>query len=165
MNSILENAYTEVNCILELLGEQYIKKVPQKVLDVIYSNKNENYKFDLNLKNEISKINISRNALIIISILNLKYWEENDSEKLKLKNVYDKNEQVYQAKINRYKNDNWLNKDIEKTSTVKETNLIVMEDNTIWNKIKMFIKKSAKKLTFFYKGLNSCCLFLSHYCF
>lgn len=141
MNSILENAYTEVNCILELLGEQYIKKVPQKVLDVIYSNKNENYKFDLNLKNEISKINISRNALIIISILNLKYWEENDSEKLKLKNVYDKNEQVYQAKINRYKNDNWLNKDIEKTSTVKETNLIVMEDNTIWNKIKMFIKK------------------------
>lgn len=48
MNSILENAYTEVNCILELLGEQYIKKVPQKVLDVIYSNKNENYKFDLN---------------------------------------------------------------------------------------------------------------------
>lgn len=141
MNSILENAYTEVNCILELLGEQYIKKVPQKVLDVIYSNKNENYKFDLNLKNEISKINISRNALIIISILNLKYWEENDSEKLKIKNVYDKNEQVYQAKINRYKNDNWLNKDIEKTSTVKETNLIVMEDNTIWNKIKMFIKK------------------------
>ena len=141
MKSILENAYTEVNCILELLGEQYIKKVPQKVLDVIYSNKNENYKFDLNLKNEISKINISRNALIIISILNLKYWEENDSEKLKLKNVYDKNEQVYQAKINRYKNDNWLNKDIEKTSTVKETNLIVMEDNTIWNKIKMFIKK------------------------
>lgn len=79
--------------------------------------------------------------MIIISILNLKYWEENDSEKLKLKNVYDKNEQVYQAKINRYKNDNWLNKDIEKTSTVKETNLIVMEDNTIWNKIKMFIKK------------------------
>ena len=145
MNSILENAYTEVNCILELLGEQYIKKVPQKVLDVIYSNKNENYKFDLNLKNEISKINISRNALIIISILNLKYWEENDSEKLKLKNVYDKNEQVYQAKINRYKNDNWLNKDIEKTSTVKETNLIVMEDNTIWNKIKMFIKKVCGK--------------------
>ena len=150
MNSILENAYTEVNCILELLGEQYIKKVPQKVLDVIYSNKNENYKFDLNLKNEISKINISRNALIIISILNLKYWEENDSEKLKLKNVYDKNEQVYQAKINRYKkaintlytnSEYWLNKDIEKTSTVKETNLIVMEDNTIWNKIKMFIKK------------------------
>lgn len=141
MNSILENSYAEVSWILETLGEQYIKKVPKKVLDVIYSNKNENYKFDLNLKNEISKINISRNALIIISILNLKYWEENDSEKLKLKNVYDKNEQVYQAKINRYKNDNWLNKNIEKTSTVKETNLIVMEDNTIWNKIKMFIKK------------------------
>ena len=39
-------------------------------------------------------------ALIIISILNLKYWEKEEIKKALLKNIYDENERKFQEKIN-----------------------------------------------------------------
>lgn len=139
MNSTLNNSYTEVSYILDMLGTPYKNKLPTKILDLIYKNKNSNYEFD--------KTNISRNALIIISILNLKYWENNEDEKIKLKKIYARNEKIYQDKINEYKNENWLKKDkkTEKIEEVKETSLSIIEDKSIWNKIKKFIKNIFNK--------------------
>ena len=139
MKSTLSNSYTEVSYILDILGEPYKNKVPTKILELIYKNKNSNYKFD--------KKNISRNTLIIISILNLKYWENDEDEKIKLKKIYARNEKIYQDKINEYKKEDWLKKDkkTEKIEEVKEMSLTLTEDKSIWNKIKKFIKNIFNK--------------------
>ena len=147
MNSTLSNSYTEVSYILDILGTQYKNKIPTQILELIYNNKNNNYKINLNLKEGIENINVGRNTLIIISILNLKYWEKNEEEKAKLKRIYARNEKIYQDKINEYKNHDWLkkNKEISKIDTIKEKSLTVIEDKSIWNKIKKFIKSIFNK--------------------
>lgn len=139
MDSTLSNSYTEVSYILDILGATYKNKLPTKILDLIYKNRNSNYEFD--------EKNISRNTLIIISILNLKYWENNEDEKIKLKKLYARNEKKYQDKINEYKKEDWLKKDkkTEKMEAVKEMSLTVTKNKSIWNKIKKFIKNIFNK--------------------
>ncbi len=144
MSSLLRNSYTEVSCILDILGEKYKSKVPKNILDCIYKNKNDNYKFELN--EDIEKISISRNALVIISILNLKYWENDENEIKRLKESYMSNEQSYRRKINEYKNSVWQKEDKKMpVHEIEEKSLMTKEDKSIWSKIKKIIKKIFQK--------------------
>ena len=129
MNKILSNSYTEVSYILNILGDEYKSKIPSQILKCIYNNKNNNYKF--NIDTNIEEANISRNALIIISIFNLKYWENDEVEKERLRKIYNINEQIFQKKINEY--------------VIEEKSLIIKDDNSIWSKIKNFFKIILKK--------------------
>ena len=131
MNKVLSNSYTEVSYILNILGDNYKNKIPKKILECIDTN--------------IQETNISRNALIIISIFNLKYWENDENEKEKLRKIYNMNEQIFQKKINKYKNKDWLNNRKNLNYVIEEKSLIKKDDNFIWSKIKRFFKRILKK--------------------
>ena len=118
MDTALKNAYTEVNQIIELLGEEFKSKIPQKILNLFNEKQNTNYRTNINKNTPIHKIEVSRTALTIISILNLKYWETDETKKAKLKSIYDERE--FQQKINVYKQNNWLK--TEKNEMVQEEN-------------------------------------------
>lgn len=137
MEDTLNNAYAEVGALLDFLGDSYKQKIPEKVIKLFDVPQKKDYKITIE-KNELS-----RNALIIISILNLKYWEQDCNKKEQLKNIYDKNEKEYQEKINAYKKEDWLKnrkKSIE-TTTNAELSLITQENLSILEKIKRFFRK------------------------
>lgn len=144
MEETLMIAYAEVRTILDILGKEYQEKIPNKVKKLFY---NSNIKTNLSIynTNNIENIQISRTALIIISILNLKYWEQNESNKQRLKEVYNNNEKQYQETINIYKQDDWLNRNKILNTQSKNSNvqtaLIVKEKYTLFAKIKCFLKK------------------------
>ena len=121
MNTTLKNAYTEVNQIIELLGNEYKSQIPQKILNLFKEKQNTNYKTNINKDTPIDKMEISRTALIIISILNLKYWEKDEDKKSELKRTYNENERKFQEKINVYKQNDWLK--------AKKDQIIQKEDN------------------------------------
>lgn len=122
MDTTLKNAYAEVNQILDILGEKYKCKIPEKVLKLFNEKQNPNYKINIKQQMKLNKeLKISRNALTIISILNLKYWANSD-EKKRLQETYKQNELEFQNKISEYKNDKWLAKDkIVANTKEKET--------------------------------------------
>ena len=57
MNSVLCSSYTKVSYILDILDEEYKNKLPEKILKLIYTNKNNDYKINLNF--DITKNNIN----------------------------------------------------------------------------------------------------------
>ncbi len=120
MQTILKNAYTEVNQIIELLGEKYKTQIPQKILNLFNEKQNPDYKTNISKDIHINEIKVSRTALIIISILNLKYWEKNETKKAELKSVYDENERKFQEKINGYKQR--VNLKVDKNKILTEEN-------------------------------------------
>ena len=86
--------------------------------------------------------------MIIISIFNLKYWEQDENEKKRLISIYKANEKNYQEKINRYKNEEWLNN--KKITIEKEENnitqkLIIQDNKSLLKKIKDIIKRIFKR--------------------
>lgn len=152
METTLKSAYKEVSQILNLLGNEYKSKIPSNVLTLLEEGwKESNKKQDgINVqdKNELAKAiqngKISRNALAIISILNIKYWTD-EEEKQKLKAIYDENEEKYQNKINCYKEENWLKRKTKKENLQEEVSLVEIQEKSIWTKIKIFLKKLMPK--------------------
>lgn len=143
MDTTLNNAYTEVNQIIELLGEKYRSQIPEKILKLFKEKQNNNYKTNINKDTPIDKMEISRTALIIISILNLKYWEKDEDKKAELKNIYDENESKFQEKINTYKQNDWLkakkNEIIQKENNQEKS--LIEQKNISWIiKIKKFFR-------------------------
>ncbi len=140
MENTQKMAYAEVGRILDILGDNYKKKVPSKIRELFY--KDDNPQVDINLSN-INDKKISRKALIILSVLNLKYWEDNPQKKQRLKIAYLENEVKYREK---FKENSWLNekKEEAKTATVPTTELIVRKE-TLGEKIRKFFKNLFKR--------------------
>ena len=134
MDTTLKNAYTEVNQIIELLGEEYKSQIPRKILNLFNEKQNINYKTNISKDTPIDKIELSRTTLIIISILNLKYWEKDENKKAELKNIYDENERKFQEKINIYKQNDWLK--TEKNEIIQEEDnqqkALIEQKNISW---------------------------------
>lgn len=144
MDVTLKNAYAEVYQILNILGEKYKKKIPQKLIKLFEEQRNSEYETNIKKDSKIEDIEISRNALIIISILNLKYWASAE-EKERLQKIYDQNEYEYQEMINRYRQDDWLVRKKDKNDNYIETSLISEEKISIIAKIKRFFRKLIHK--------------------
>jgi len=89
-------AYSEVDEFLNLLSDEQINKIPQKLRDFFKEEKDQNYKKEISLKTPIKNQNLKEETLGIISLLNLQYWCENEIEKQRLKEIYAKNEEKYQ---------------------------------------------------------------------
>ena len=147
MEDTLEKANIEVGIILNIMGEDYKNKLPKKIRD-FYDVKNINSDSYKSVVENIKKFNVSRTALIIISIFNLKYWEQDENEKKRLISIYKANEKNYQEKINRYKNEEWLNN--KKITIEKEENnitqkLIIQDNKSLLKKIKDIIKRIFKR--------------------
>lgn len=133
MDDILKNAYAEVYQILNILGNEYKRKVPSKLRKQFKENRNTNHKIDKQLNN------VSRTALIIISVLNLKYWEKDSQKLAELRKKYNNNEIEYQQKINVYKKDGWLKRN-KAQEIVEEVSLQEVKPSVI-EKIAIFFKK------------------------
>lgn len=93
------NMYAEVYKILEILGRQYINKIPEDLLKSIESRRNRDYVCNISASFPFDEQNIMDETIEFISFLNLEYWEDNEEEKQKLISIYAVNEKSYQAKL------------------------------------------------------------------
>ena len=97
MNSVLCNSYTEVSYILDILGEEYKNKLPEKILKLIYTNKNDDYKINLNFDITNLKISVSSFDESESSIEELKQRIQQEITANE-QSVKSKNEQIEQSK-------------------------------------------------------------------
>ena len=144
MENAQKIAYSEVNQILNILGDKYKKQIPIKIIEMIDKEKDNNYRVIID---NINDINLSRKALIILSMFNLKYWEKNEKKIAKLKKQYYDNEMQYQNKINHYKQKDWLKKKNNNIiqENYEEISLVNTKRLSIILKIKDFLKKIIHK--------------------
>ena len=153
-------ACSEVYCLLEILGDSYKNKLPIRFLEFINQNRKEEFSLQINEKeDEYTDLKISKDGLVLISFLNLKYWVEDETEKQRLIEIYKKNDEKREENINRYKDPDWLKNSNEKdysieniaTENIEDTNestknaMIEVKKFSIIEKIKSVIKKIFNK--------------------
>ncbi len=148
MSSVLSDAYTEVGCVLDVLDPKYKEKIPKQVLDAIYNNKNNNHKFYIDAGMNIDDIQISRQALIIISILNLKYWEEDVEKQKKLKDCYYKNGESSRKSAKELAKTGFIEgtSQVDASEKAEELSIEVKGKKSIWDNIKNAINNMFNKL-------------------
>lgn len=92
-------AYSEIDEFLGLLSDEQRNKIPQKLREFFREEKDKNYIKGINPKEPIKNQDLKEETLGIIALLNLQYWCEDENEKQRLKEVYAKNEKVYQEML------------------------------------------------------------------
>lgn len=123
----LRYAYTEVYKVLENMPQEYVNKIPNKIINLLETSKLENYEIDIDKQNPIDRTKLSKQALTILAMLNYQYWCPNSKIKNDLYKNYLSNEEKQNQELQeKYNPDNlFKNKKIDKIEFKEETQALV----------------------------------------
>ncbi len=140
-------AYSEVCAVLEYMPDEYIKKIPEKIIKLFQSEKLEDYQVNINKSNPLDKNYLSKKTMVLIAMLNYQYWCPNKKVKKELYKQYASNNEKYENKIREKYNTNNLfkNKKTEEIEVEEETHALVEY------KEKTFIQKIFDKIKSLFK--------------
>ena len=82
--------YTEVNCLLKYFPEEYLKKIPKKLLNIIENKSDEKYNIVIDTKKRLKDQNITQKTRNMLVVLKYNYWS-NESEKEHYKKCFYEN--------------------------------------------------------------------------
>lgn len=101
-------AYAEVDAILDMLETEAVEKVPLKVREFFKNEKDKNYipKISEDLS-EFDNMELRRETICLLTILELNYWCENEEEKQLILNQLKENDKMKEEDLRkRYNPDN-----------------------------------------------------------
>ena len=152
MNIKTKDIYSELYQLLNLLGDEYINKLPHSLFNMVKEKRNINYNPEYTDNIPLSKQNIKKETLSIIALLHLNYWCENEKEKFEIKQLLKNNQDRYEEEIrDKYNPDNIFKKHTKDTNsannvTQNEVAMIQYKESLfkkILSKIKSIFNKSA----------------------
>lgn len=135
----LPKIYSEVYAILEILGNEYINKIPTKLYNYIVAEKESNIKIHYDINKPLNEQPISEETILFISYLNLQYWCD-EEQKQELLKIYKQNDDKIEEELRQEYNVDNLFKNRANNETIgmieeeRETQLIEY-------KTKSYIKK------------------------
>ena len=151
MNIKTKEIYSEVYQVLNLLGNEYIDKLPTSLINMLKEKREINYNPQYTDDIPLNEQNIKKETISIIVLLYLNYWCKNDNEISEVKNVLKENENKYQVEPREKHNpDNIFsnqhrNSSIDNAQNNQELSLIERKNikwyKKIWKTIKNFFRK------------------------
>lgn len=152
MNIKTKEIYSEVYQILNLLGNEYIDKLPTTLINMLREKREFSYNPSYTDDIPLNEQNIKKETMSIIVLLYLNYWCEDDNERLKVKKILMENENRYQEKLrDNYNPDNIFSNNNDIDIVQKDQKLALVEINRIkwykkiWNLIKNKKNPNNKK--------------------
>ncbi len=145
MNVKTQEMYSEVYSILNMLGENYIKKLPDELFTMIRQEKKRDYNPTYISTINLEQQNISREALAMIALFHINYWCHSEQEKEELREIFRTNEEEHQAQMRKKYNPNdiFKNYNVEKVveDSKEESNALIEYKDTVFRKVLNKIKK------------------------
>jgi hypothetical protein len=146
MENTVKDIYSEVYAILNMLGKEYINKLPKDIYNIIKEEKSTEYNPVYATTVALDKQDVKKETISIIAFLHLNYWC-NEDEKIKLRELFDENEDKYQEEQEVEQEDEEIQDDNNEIEIGKEflSMIVYKEENfaqRIFNKIrKLFSRK------------------------
>ena len=132
-------AYSELDTFLDLLSSEERNMIPQELRNYFRREKDANYIKQITYNEETDSLNLSKDALALIALLNLQYWCQDEEEKKRLIVVYKENgKRVSQNTKGQLKN---LNNKEQNAANVENAQSVPCVRETLWSKIISVVKK------------------------
>lgn len=147
MNENIIKTYSEIYCLLKCFPEEYINKIPNKLLDLIKNKIDSKYFIEVDINKSLEEQNISQDTKNMLVVLKYNYWS-NEEEKIQITEQLNENEKIFQAEQReKYNPDKVFEKVIERKekskNSVSELSIIEYKESIISkiaNKIKRYFK-------------------------
>ena len=137
-------AYAEVDAILDMLETEAVEKIPVKVREFFKNEKDKNYIPKISEDfSEIENMELMRETICLLTILDINYWCETEEEKQFVLNKLKENDRIKEEELrekynpdNIFKNKNKI-QEIVAMVEYKEPNFI----RRLLDKIKRLFKR------------------------
>lgn len=150
MNVDTQEMYSEVYSILNLLGNNYIAKLPKSLFKMIEEEKSSTYNPQYSEDKSLNEQNIKRESLSMIALFHLNYWCNSNEEKEQLKQLFKNNEEKHQAEIReKYNPDNLFK--YRKQENTTESQPFINDVAIVKYKEKNFLQKIFDKIKYLFK--------------
>ena len=146
MENELLKAYAEVDMILSFMDSKYIEKIPNKMRELFKNEKKQDYFPDIKPHIPLDEQNLQRKTFVILAMLNLNYWCENEEEKQKLIKIYAENDIKREEELREKYNPDNIFKNRQKTEQTETTSIALIEYQE-----ENFLKRIIKKVMSLFK--------------
>lgn len=145
----IKMAYCEVDKILEQMEEKYVNKIPSELRGLFKEQKRKDYSPEIRVDIPLSNQKLLRKTIVILAMLNLNYWCEDENEKQELIKMYAENDIRREEELRgKYNPDNlFKKKDIE----IEETTESAECKELIEYKEENFFRKIIRKIVSLFK--------------
>ena len=140
--------YSEVYGIINLMSEEYIKRIPQKLYELIKNNRLETYTPVYDTRKTLAEQNITKDTATMLVLLKLNYWCDSEEEKDEIRKALELNSERHRKIISdAYSSENMFRRINREAEVKEEENTSMVECNEegffkkIFKKIMQIIKK------------------------
>ena len=143
-----ERAYSELYSILQMLGKEYIDRIPRKIYKVIESRKDDTYNPVYNDMEEVLEGRVKRKTVSMLALLDYNYFSTSETDRMYMRYILEENENKYRKEKKEYKIVN-IDEDQKKVDdNIKEIEQINNDNYNNINKNEMIEYKESgiKKL-------------------
>ena len=145
-------AYSEVYEILKLIEDEYVNRIPKKIMDFFEEERNKEYKPIIDVNIPLDEQNLKRETMVLLAILNYNYWCDSEEEKKEIQEELIRNserkEQEEKELAERYNPDNIFKNRNEEKEPITDNNENMQ---LIEYKKQGFIKKILRKIMSFFR--------------
>ena len=147
VDEVYQNAFKEVNDILEFTDEDLINKIPTKFKDFIKNNMNKNYVTNINPEITIDKQKLLKETESILSLIYRTYWATEEE-----KREFSEEDFKRILETETRKKENYIGKNVDEIFEKRKRASENTEKNSlIVVKKEGFIKKMFKRILEFIK--------------
>lgn len=141
--SDIKEAYSEINMILPLLEDELINKIPESIKNFFETEKDNEYRAYIDANKPFDEQQLKRETIILLTMLKLRYWCENEKEKQELIQELSNNDIELKKVLNQKYDFNEIFKQNVKFET--NTNAVELIEQTSKNLIQRIIEKLKSK--------------------
>ena len=135
-------AYAEVDMILNLMDEKYVRPLPQKLRTLFKSKKAKEYSKNIVDNIPLKEQNLNKETLSILAVLNYNYWCKDEKRKKELWDIYSENDRKYQQELREKYNPEDIFKKNNSPKYVENTS----KEDTIIEYKESIVKKIINKI-------------------
>lgn len=151
--NIDKRAYSELYAILQMLGKEYIDKIPEKIYKTIEKRKDDTYNPIYNDMEEVLEGRVKRKTVSMLALLDYNYFSTSETDRMYMRYILEENENKYKKDKNEYEivdideEQKKVDDDIEETEHINKNQIIEYKENGIkkfFNNIILKIKEIFK---------------------
>ena len=101
-HNIDKRAYSELYAILQMLGKEYIDKIPEKVYKVIKNRKDDTYNPIYNDMEEVLEGRVKRKTVSMLALLDYNYFSTTETDRMYMRYILEENENKYKKNKSEY---------------------------------------------------------------
>ena len=121
--NIDKKAYSELYAILQMLGKEYIDKIPEKIYKSIESRKDDTYNPIYNDMEEVLEGRVKRKTVSILALLDYNYFSTSETDRMYMKYILEENESKYTKDKKEYRIVATNKENVNSISDMKDLNI------------------------------------------